>query len=336
MNKTLAILIIFLLLGCRKQYPEVCDNSSIYSHTSFPVGVAVDASRLQYNTQYRNIVISQFNSITGENAFKFPYVEPGPGQYDWTETDYIANFARQYGKRLHGHTLVWHMAVPGWLYNYTGNWDAVLQDHITQEVGRYKDIIHSWDVVNEGFNEDGTLRNSIWLQQMGTNYIQKAFEYAHAADPSAKLFYNDFNLESNPVKLKGVLDFLTKLKLSGVHIDGIGMQMHITPTYPAINLVADAAKKITDAGFLLHFSELDVNMNMPSGQTLLTESEQKQQADRYQAVFAAYNQVNPKLQFGITLWGISDADSWIPLGLPLLFDYNYSSKPAYCACKTLK
>lgn len=336
MKKIPVILIACLLLGCRKQYTTVCDNSSIYSHTSFPVGVAVDVYRLQNNPQYRDIVIHQFNSITGENAFKFPYVEPGPGQYDWTETDYIADFARQYGMRLHGHTLVWHNAVPGWLYGYTGDWDAMLQDHITQEVGRYKDIIHSWDVVNEGFNEDGSLRNSIWLQHLGTNYIQKAFEYAHAANPSAKLFYNDFNLELNPIKLKGVLDFLTKLKLSGVQIDGIGMQMHITATYPAVSQIADAAKKITDAGFLLHFSELDVNMNMPSGQTLLSASELKQQANRYEDVFGIYNQVNPKLQFGITMWGVSDADSWIPRGLPLLFDYNYSCKPAYCACKALK
>jgi endo-1,4-beta-xylanase len=334
--KKLLMLMLPLMFGCRKQYPMVCDSTSIYSHTTFPVGVAVDEFRLQSNDQYRNIVISQFNSITGDNAFKFQYVSTGPYQYDWTETDYLASFAMQYNKRLHGHTLVWHNSIPGWLYTYTGDWGAVLQDHITQEVGRYKDIIHSWDVVNEGFNEDGTLRNSLWFQHIGIDYIQKAFEYAHAANPSAKLFYNEYNLESNPVKLKGVLDFLTRLRLNGVQIDGIGMQMHITVNYPAINEVAEAAKKITDAGFLVHFSELDVDMNEPSGQALLSSTELQQQAERYEAVFSTYNDVDPKMQFGITIWDVSDADSWIPRGLPVLFDYNYLPKPAYCACKILK
>ncbi|MBA3827910.1 MAG: endo-1,4-beta-xylanase [Taibaiella sp.] len=340
MKNTIIICCLLLLAGCGKptatQVYTTCDMTSIYSHTSFPVGVAVDAYKLQTNDQYRNIVIAQFNSLTGENAFKFESVEPAEGQYNWTETDYIADFARQYGKRLHGHTLVWHSQLPDWVPGYTGDWRSMLRDHITQEVGRYKDVIHSWDVVNEAFNEDGTLRSTLWLTHLGTGYIQMAFEDAHAANPQAKLFYNDYNLEWNPQKLDGVLRLLTQLRAAGVQVDGIGMQMHISSSYPDISLAGDAAKKIANTGFLVHFSELDVNMKEPDSRTLLSADEQQQQARRYAAVFTAYSQLSPAQQFGITLWGVSDADSWIVRGLPLLFDNNYTSKPAYCACKSLK
>jgi len=327
---------LFSLLSCSKQTFTACDQSSIYSHTTFPVGVAVDVSELKTNSQYRSVVINQFNSITAENAFKFLHVQPDINRYDWEETDYLVNFAKQYNKRLHGHTLVWHSQLPPWIYGFTGNWKELLRDHITQEVGRYKQDIFSWDVVNEAFNEDGTLRSTIWLDHLGVDYIRLAFEFAHTANPEAKLFYNDYNLESNPAKLKGVIDFLTHLKASGIQIDGIGMQMHITNTFPSINQVAEASKTIADAGFLVHFSEMDVYMNTADGKTSLSKSELQEQANRYASVFTTYSQLNEKNQFGITIWGVSDADSWIPAGLPLLFDYSYEQKPLYCACKSLK
>lgn len=336
MKRILCIFFLIMITACKKQAFTTCDTSSIYSHTSFPVGVAVDESQLRTNDLYRDIVINQFNSITGENAFKFVNVEPEPYLYSWAATDYIAAFAKQYNKRLHGHCLVWHNQLPGWVFTYQGDFRAMLQDHITQEVGRYKETILSWDVVNEAFNEDGTLRNTIWLDKLGIDYIKMAFEFAHAANPRAKLFYNEYNLEWNTVKLKGVIDFLTQLKLKGVPIDGIGMQMHINNTFPAINNVADAAKKIADAGFLVHFSEMDVSMEGMHSQFVLTGAEQQEQARRYASVFTTYSQVSSQYQFGITLWGVDDGDSWLSQGAPLLFDGNYQAKPAYCASKSIK
>ena len=336
MKWVLALFLLFFL-ACNKKIDSICDLAPLYQKAPYHIGVAVDVSKLQTNNTYRALVIDQFNSLTPENIFKFEYVHPGENTYDWTDCDYLVNFAKRYGKRLNGHTLVWHSQLPGWIYTFAGNWDDMLHDHITQVVGRYGAAIQAWDVVNEALNEDGTLRNSIWFQRIGTGYIEKAFAYANNANPNALLFYNDYNLESNPVKLDAAIRLCTQMKLQGIRVDGIGMQMHINGDYPTFTAIMSAAKKVADAGFLVHFSELDMSMNQNRDKQSFSAKDLQNQAARYYGVFDIYNQLDASKQYGITFWGVSDADSWIAQGrndIPLLFDDQYKFKPAYCACKS--
>jgi len=333
------LLCAVLIMACQKASFQGCDLLSLYQKAPYPIGVAVDVDKLETVDKYRTIVLQQFNSITAENVFKWASIHPEDGEYDWAPCDYLADFTAKNHKRLHGHTLLWHGSVPDWVNNYKGDFDKLVHDHIAAVVGRYKGRITSWDVVNEGINNDGSLRSTIWSQKLGSDYIAKAFRYAHEADPNALLFYNDYNLELIPAKLNAVLTMCTDLRKSGVQIDGIGVQMHINNNAPSQADIEAAARRIADAGFLVHFSELDISMNEDGHKTSFSSQDLTDQAARYYTVFNIYNQLNKKLQYGITLRGVSDADSWIMswfrrADIPLLFDEHYQPKPAYCACKS--
>jgi len=337
MKKLLPILLLSFC-ACKKVDFQTCDLSPLYLNSPFPIGVAVDNNLLRANPAYRNIVLEQFNSITPENELKFEFIHPEEGTYYWNDADYLADFAQQNNKRMHGHVLVWHNELPGWIYNYTGDWDTMLRDHITAVVGHYKNYIGAWDVVNEAMNDDGTLRNTIWFDHLGSNYIIKAFNAAHSANPAAKLFYNDYNMELNPVKRDAVIRMCIEMRAEGVQVDGIGMQLHINSSYPSLSDIEAAARKISDAGFLVHFSELDVTMNVNNDKTFFSIKDLQDEASRYYSIFNLYKQLNKDRQYGVTIWGVSDADTWIKRAfnkddIPLLFDNDYNYKPAYCAVK---
>jgi endo-1,4-beta-xylanase len=216
----------------------------------------------------------------------------------------------------------------------------LLKTHIQTIVGRYKNDILSWDVVNEAFLEDGSLRNSLWLQKLGPAYIEKAFRYAREVAPDALLFYNDYNLESNPAKLNSVLKLLNALRNRGVRVDGIGVQMHVSIAYPEPAQIAKAFQQISTEQYRVHVSELDVSVN-PFGRDLEPNAKiWQQQADLLGAIVLHYRQIPQQLQFGITLWGVSDQNSWIRYfyqraDYPLLYDDQYQPKPAYCKMKEL-
>lgn len=328
------------LIACKKKQETTCTLSPLYETVPYPVGVAIDINKLATNDQYRDLVINQFNTITPENVLKFNYIHPGKELFDWQAMDDLVNFARQHNKKVHGHTLLWHRSVPSWLNIYEGSWEELITSHITTVVKRYKNDIHSWDVVNEALNEDGTLRTSVWFDNVGPSYIEQAFRAAHMADPDALLFYNDYNLEFNPVKLDAAINLCNRLKLKGIPVDGIGMQMHISNVYPTLTDVEYAMQKITTAGYKVHFSELDISMNTFNKQTSFSTTDLEKQAAIYRSIFHLYSQLEPQYRFGITLWGVSDADSWIKSeynrnDIPLLFDDQYKPKPAYCTIKNL-
>ncbi|MCT4624817.1 MAG: endo-1,4-beta-xylanase, partial [Schleiferiaceae bacterium] len=233
----------------------------------------------------------------------------------------------------------WHNQIPYWMEHYQGSredWIAMMKTHIQTVVGHYKGKIKAWDVINEGFLSNGTLRNSIWKQNIGPEYLELAFRFAHEADPNALLFYNDFNLALNPVKREAVLRFFKKLKLRGVPIDGIGLQMHIGINFPERTEITRALLETAEEGFLVHISELDVVVNafgkempQPSNEDL------NRQADVYSYVFNTFKKLPKHQQYGITIWGVDDGNSWIRPhfnrnDFPLLFDANYLPKPAYC------
>lgn len=334
----LPVAFLVLLMPSFAQISEpLCGETKLFEKAVFPIGTALNTDKLKYEEDYWKTALAQFNSFTPEKIMKPRYMHPKKDSYDFNETDHLIDFCRENKIRLHGHTLVWHKALPAWIEKFKGNqaeWETLLKEHIQTVINHCKGYVKSWDVVNEAFNDDGTLRKNIWLKNIGETYVEKAFQYAAEADPSARLFYNDYSLEKHGPKLAAVLKFFSEIKAKGIKIDGMGMQMHVTLEYPAITDINQAALSIQEAGFLVHYSELDVRLNeghklFLSGKRLL-----ELQKDRMKAIVQGYMKLNPGNRFGITLWGVSDNDSWLSeesiRARPLLYNTSYKIKPAYC------
>ncbi|MDQ3046828.1 MAG: endo-1,4-beta-xylanase [Bacteroidota bacterium] len=315
----------------------MCDKVVLYEKADFPVGVAVDIQKLKSEEHYRSLVISQFNRITPEKSMKASFIHPQKERFDFSETDYLIDFCQKNNKRLHGHTLVWDKENPRWMERFSGDkndWEKLLKDHIQTIVYHCKGKIKSWDVLNEAFNDDGSLRENIWLKNIGESYIEKCFTYAAEADPQATFFYNDFDLESRPEKLDAVLKHFSALKSKGVRIDGIGMQMHISINSPYISDIDQAAMKLESNGFQVHYSEFDITLVRTGKLWMRGKHLLKIQGNRMKEIVAGYRKLNLKYRFGITMWGVSDADSWLTdkngNDKPVLFNSRYQVKPAYC------
>ncbi|MDC2955376.1 endo-1,4-beta-xylanase [Streptomyces gilvifuscus] len=293
------------------------------------IGTAVTGSKL--TGTYGDLAGAQFNSLTPGNAMKWGSVEPTQGSFDWTEADQIVAFAQAHNQQVRGHTLVWHNQNPNWLTN--GSWTSaqlgsLLQNHITTEVSRYKGRITAWDVVNEPFNEDGTYRSTIWYNGLGADYIANALTWAHAADPAAKLYINDYNVEGVNAKSTALYNLVKDLKGRGVPIDGVGLQAHlIVGQVPAT--LQQNIQRFSDLGVDVAVTELDVRMALPADSAKLA-----QQAADFKSVVAACVAVTRCA--GVTVWGFADSDSWVPgtfpgYGAATPYDDNYAPKPAYYA-----
>ena len=311
--------------------------------TSLPIGVALGvgsfepASSIRYSPQasrLRQLAAQEFSSVVAENVMKPEYIHPQEQQYNWSDGDYLVQFAQQNRMQIHGHTLVWHNALPGWMSNYSGNWENMLADHITTIVGHYSNSISSWDVVNEAFLDDGSRRPSIWSAHI-PDYLAKAYALAHAADPDAELYYNDYNIEAVPKKLDAVLSMVTDFRTRNIPIDGIGFQMHIDRYWPSTSEIRQAFSRCVAMGLKVRISELDIRMNPGNTATALTPELAEAQRQRYREVITAYLSTVPaELRGGITVWGLTDALSWTPWyynipDWPLLFDANFQRKPAW-------
>lgn len=338
------LLLTLTFFSCSKNAPSVCPADGVlYQQAAFPIGAAVNPIRLNHVSEYNRIAKGQFNSWTTENIMKPENMHPEPDVYNWIEADALADSCRQYGIRLHGHTLLWHQALPDWIVNGRGTraeWRQILKDHVRTIVGHFKGRVASWDVVNEAFNEDGTLRNSIWRQLIGDDYIELAFAYAREADPNVLLFYNDYNLESNPQKRAAVHDLLNRLRSRGIQVDGIGLQMHVRLHEPNASEMTACFSEFAADHYKIHLSELDISVNPLSKVISDKASLFTEQAQYLEQIIRCYQQVPAALQYGITFWGVSDADSWIPAfynreDYPLLYDQQYVPKPAYCLLKKI-
>lgn len=343
-NLTLA-LSIALSLGCAKKEQTTITPPVVPPPTAtgslkdmpFPFGAAINASLLRSNAQYKALVVKEFGSITAENAMKFSALHPSENTYNYTDADEIVALAQANGKRVHGHTLNWYKSLPTWVTNFQGDtqaWENLLKTHIQTVVTKYKGKVASWDVVNEAFEDDGTYRNSIWVQKLGTDYIARAFQYANQADPDAVLFYNDYGHEYSATKRTAILNLVNSLKARGIPIHGIGMQMHTRYNQTDANITS-AITSAAATGLKVHISELDVALNPDNVSTLTyTASLADLQAAKYKFIVKTYNSIPKAQQFGITTWNVTDADSWIPAQYsrpdwPLPFDRNYARKAAY-------
>ncbi|MFI6039727.1 endo-1,4-beta-xylanase [Streptomyces sp. NPDC051315] len=293
------------------------------------MGTAVTGSKL--TGTYGDIAGREFNWLTPGNAMKWGSVEPAQGSFNWAEADQIVDFAEAHGQEVRGHTLVWHSQNPSWLTN--GSWtpaqlNTLLQNHIDTEVGRYKGRVAAWDVVNEPFDEDGTYRSTLWYDNLGADYIATALTRARAADPAAKLYINDYNVEGVNAKSTALYNLVRSLKERGVPIDGVGLQAHLILGQVPSTLQQNI-QRFADLGVDVAITELDIRMQLPSDSAKLT-----QQAADYKAVMNACLAVSRCT--GVTVWGFTDSDSWIPSTFPgqgaaTPYDENYAPKPAYHA-----
>jgi endo-1,4-beta-xylanase len=312
-------------------------STSLYKNFNFPVGASIKLDQLITNPSYKALALSQFNSYTTETAFKGSTVHPELNTYNWEEAETLIHFADQHKKRMHGHTLVWQEDLPLWMKNFQGEqnaWTDMLRSHVETIVSHFRGRVKSWDVLNEAFNANGTLSENLWKEHLGETYIAQVFHFAQRADPDARLFYNDFDLEVNPVKRKAVLDHLLQMRSDGCRVDGVGLQLHLDIGFSTFTELETALLEIAAAEFAIHLSEIDVSVNPVAGE-MVTEPFFDRQAEVIAQVVEIYNRLPKKNQYGITFWGIGDADSWMRYApgaeknYPLLFDDHYRPKKAY-------
>jgi endo-1,4-beta-xylanase len=298
------------------------------------IGTAVDTDLLEADATYTRILDREFNSVTAENAMKWESVEPERGVPDFSAADKLVAHARAHRQIVRGHTLVWHNQLPPWLTAGTftdEELEAILHEHITDEVSHFRGRVYAWDVVNEAFNEDGTLRDTIWLRQLGPGYIAKAFRWAHEADPHAKLYYNDYNLESIGAKSDAAYALVQDLRRRGVWIDGVGFQGHLGIQYPYPGTLGDNLERFAALGVDVAITEADVRMILP-----VTTEKLATQADYFRAMLDSCQAVRRCVSF--TVWGFDDGHSWVPgvfagEGAATPFDESYQPKPAYFALR---
>jgi len=319
--------------------PEIKPSMSSLREAPFPFGAAVNVSLLKTRAAYQQVVTTEYSSITAENTMKFAGLHPGATTYNWTDADYLVTYAQGNNSRVHGHTLIWYKSLPGWVTNFQGDsaaWENLMKSHIETVVAHFKGKVASWDVVNEAIDDNGNLRNSVWLQHLGPNYIARAFQYAHQADPAALLFYNDFGHEYSTTRRTAILNLVNSLKSQGIPIHGIGLQMH-TSSNIADARIAEAITTAAATGLQVHVAELDISMNPSKSATAtFTEALAAAQKAKYKALVQTYKALPAAQRFGITTWNVSDADTWKRSDCscdnrewPLPFDDTYQKKPAY-------
>ncbi|MCF0069709.1 endo-1,4-beta-xylanase [Dyadobacter sp. CY261] len=316
---------------------------------AFPVGFAIDPVRVKNSEPFRRTVLEQADGITATNCMKPSRIARQKGVYDFDQADQLIDFAIANGKRVHGHTFVWYIdSAPGWMKQIRDSTELenALKNYIQAVGTHFKGKVASWDVVNEAFdNKTGAVRQDSVDQDgktllnvggiLGKDYVARMFQYAHQADPGALLFYNEYDQEKNAGKLNAVLGMVADFKKRGIPIHGLGLQMHINVNTPDAG-IENALKKLAETGLLIHISELDISMNTARTKPFQPTAEQlEKQYRKYKFVADAYKRLVPeKQQFGITTWGIGDADSWIPgfckcEDYPLPFDKEYRAKKAF-------
>lgn len=367
-NKTIRMKKIFLftaalaalLTGCQRvSEPDTPTLKSVLGQY-FLVGVAMNTDQVSgADSLAQQVVLQNFNSVVAENCMKQEVLAPEPGKYDFTEADRLVKWGNDNGLKVVGHTLVWHSQPAPWFFTddkgQSLTREALLDrmhQYISTVMGRYKGKIYGWDVVNEAFEDDGSLRQTPYLRIIGPDYIEKAFQFAHEADPDAQLYYNDYSM-AKPGKRKAVCQLVDSLKAKGLRIDAVGMQSHNGVDYPELAEYEATMDSLFAHGVKINISELDLNLlpnpdnfggaevsqdfayqeKMNPYRNGLDSIGQKNFDDRYMAFFDIYRRHKAQIE-RVTPWGVADHNSWLndwPIkgrtSYPLLFDRNYQPKP---------
>jgi endo-1,4-beta-xylanase len=352
--KKLTIILALFISCATSTFAQTKDAKGLkdYYKDYFPIGVAVNPRMLDAGAE-ADLILTQFNSMTAENAMKMGPIHPEESRYNWEPADKIADFAVKNGLKLRGHTLCWHNQTPNWLFTDAEGKQvskevllARLKKHIFDVVNRYKGAIYAWDVVNEAVPDgNGTeiYRKSKFYEIIGEEYIELAFRYAHEADPNAQLFYNDYNTEDK-IKREKIYQLVKGLVDKGVPIHGVGLQGHWSLYEPTAQELEESITKFASLGLKVQITELDVSV-YPKEHTIrerkdtdkaeFTPEMNNKQAAHYKMLFEIFRKHKDKIT-GITFWNLSDRYSWLdnfPVrgrkDFPLLFDQNHQPKKAF-------
>lgn len=324
---------------------------SYASPINLRIGVAVNPEVLA-DKELADIAADEFSSLTAENEMKWETVEPERGTYDWSGADEVVDFARAHGQKVRGHTLLWHNQNPAWLTEGVedGSIDdrelrEILKKHITDEVRHFRGRIYQWDVANEFFTDTNPSRlnpDNFWVSHLGPGVIADAFRWAHAADPKARLFYNDYNIageDGHNAKADAVHAFVKSLKKQGVPIHGVGNQGHLDTQYgfSGERFRADL-QRYADLGLEVAVTEADVRTFVDSPETQVPTDDLALFAHSYEFSQMLQACLDVRACTSFTVWGIDDPHSWVPgwfegQGYALLWDVNRQPKDAYTALK---
>lgn len=359
-SKSIATILLSIVAihGCSQIHSSGLKDA--YSD-AFLIGVALNYDEIMKpDSPSLPIVKSHFNSITPENVMKWEFIHPEPDRYDFAAVDAFVALGEENNMVMVGHTLVWHSQTPSWVFEDASGKPVKrefllqrLRDHIHTVVGRYKGRIHAWDVVNEAVEDDGQYRQSPWMRIIGKEYIEKAFQWAHEADPNAKLYYNDYN-EWYLGRRESVIRIVRDFKTRGVPIHGIGLQGHWGLDYPPLDALEESIVGYADLGVEVAVTEMEMDM-LPSpgpytGADISVLFEARKEIDpwagglpdsmkviisnRWAEFFRVLNRQRDKI-VRVTVWGVQDGASWRnnwPVrgrtAYPLLFDRNYQPNPA--------
>ena len=366
LNKPIFIIFIcglICLIGCaNKLVSEPSNKLSLGAHFKdlFYLGAAINENTiLGLDPKSATIVNREFNTITPENSLKWMFIQPKPNKFNFKAADKYVEMGLKNNMYIVGHALVWHAQLADFMQNIDNSAEARkhVDNHINRLVSRYKGKIDAWDVVNEAFEEDGSLRASVFYKNMGENYIEEVFRITEKADPDADLIYNDYNLYK-PEKRAAVLKMVNNFKSNGTKINGVGVQAHWDLKSPSLEEIEQIILDIHAEGVSVSFTELDISvlpnpwemvgaevtqnfskfegdpkMNpYPNG---LPDAVQEKLAKRYQDIFNLFVKHSDKIN-RVTFWGVMDKHSWLndwPIkgrtNYPLLFDRDYQPKVAY-------
>lgn len=300
-------------------------------------------------TQFQQILSSQFSSLSPENDMKWDAVHPAPNVYDFTSADALVAFAEANHQQVRGHTLLWHSQNPAWVTEASKTWTcddarAVLKDHIDTVVGHFKGKIYQWDVANEIFQDtwdNGGVRlrtaagQNPFLHACAANpvaLLEDAFRWAHAADPNAVLFLNDYNAEGINQKTDAYYALAKQMLADGAPLGGFGAQAHLSLEYPYDDSFQANLERFAALGLQVAITEADVRI--PAGDAGPTAEQVAVQSQRYDALLQACLNVTACTSF--TVWGFDDSRSWVPdvfkgLGWATIFTSDYTPKPAFYA-----
>jgi len=305
---------------------------------NFDIGTCVELKQLE--GEEGEMVKRHFTTLTAENIMKPQYLAPSEDKFFFDDADKLVDFAVKNNKRLRGHTLVWEQQCAKWMFVDSAGKKVSkevllkrLEKYIKTVVGRYKGKVYAWDVVNEPLDM-GDFKFSDWYEIAGEEFIEKAFIWAHEADPNAKLFLNEMDTTEKH-KEKALYDLVKSLKDKNIPIHGIGMQYHVTVDYPGIQAVSDSLKKFSDLGLEIHITELDMSINADPALVAdnATDYQLFLQAFRYKELFRVFKE--NKSVTNVTFWGFHDGHTWLTyfpvkkVDWPLLFDKSLKPKYAY-------
>ena len=359
------VILILSIIFCGFSYGNNLNSSDSlkkYFSSFFNIGAAINEDIiLDLDNDSKRIVKTNFNSITAENSLKWMFIQPSPNYFNFTVADKYVDFGTKNNMHIVGHALVWHSQLADFMQNIESKAEMTkyFENHIYTLVSRYKGKINAWDVVNEAFNEDGSMRESVFYKILGKNYIEKAFKLTHIADPNVELIYNDYNLYKKE-KRDGVINMVKQMKSKGIKIDAVGVQAHWSLNQPSLYEIEQIILDISKLGVDVMFTELDISVlpspweqvgadvsqnfsrfegdpKMDPYPDKLPKSVQNKLAKRYKDIFQLFIKHSDKIS-RVTFWGVMDKHSWLndfPIkgrtNYPLLFNRTFQEKEAYKA-----